>query len=62
VLGPGVRVLSERGRFLDSDLGVTAMPTVHPSSLLRAPDPAARARAYADFLADLRAAAAWPLR
>jgi uracil-DNA glycosylase len=59
VLGPGVRVLRERGRFLDTDLGVTAMPTVHPSSVLRAPDAGARERAYADFLADLGRATAW---
>jgi uracil-DNA glycosylase len=58
VLGAGVRVLRERGRFLDTDLGVKAMPTVHPSSVLRAPDGGARERAYADFLADLREAAA----
>ncbi len=30
--------------------------TVHPSSVLRAPDPTAREEAYADFVADLNAA------
>jgi uracil-DNA glycosylase family protein len=59
VLGPGVRVLRERGQVRRSPLGVAAMPTVHPSSVLRAPDPEARARAYADFVADLGLAAAW---
>lgn len=59
LLGPGIRVMRERGTFLPTDLGVTAMPTVHPSSVLRAPDAAARERAYADYLADLRRAAAW---
>jgi DNA polymerase len=59
VLGPGVSVLRERGRFLTTSLGVTAMPTVHPSSVLRAPDVTGRERAYADFLADLRLAAGW---
>jgi uracil-DNA glycosylase len=53
------RVLRERGRFLSSPLGTTVMPTVHPSSILRAPDPEARERAYADFVADLRGAARW---
>jgi uracil-DNA glycosylase len=35
------------------------MPTVHPSSILRAPDATARERAYGDFVADLRTAATW---
>jgi DNA polymerase len=59
VLGSSVRVLRDRGRFLPSPLGVTAMPTVHPSSILRAPDPAAREEAYTSFVADLRQAASW---
>jgi uracil-DNA glycosylase len=33
------------------------LATVHPSSLLRAPDPATREREYARFVADLRLAA-----
>jgi DNA polymerase len=33
------------------------LATVHPSSLLRQPDEESRAREYALFLADLRAAA-----
>ena len=59
VLGSSVRVLRDRGRFLPSPLGVTAMATVHPSSILRAPGPAAREEAYAGFGADLRRAASW---
>ena len=35
------------------------MATVHPSSVLRAPDPEARRRAYADFVADLATAVRW---
>lgn len=57
VLGPGISVLRERGRFLSTPLGVTAMPTVHPSSVLRAPDAAGRDRAYEAFVTDLRMAA-----
>jgi uracil-DNA glycosylase len=34
------------------------LATVHPSSLLRAPDEAARREAYAGFVADLRVVAA----
>lgn len=59
VLGPQVRVLRDRGRFAPSPFGVTAMPTVHPSSILRAPDEVGRERAYRDFLADLEIAAGW---
>jgi DNA polymerase len=59
LLGTSFRVLRERGRFFPSPLDVTAMATVHPSSILRAPDDQARHRAYADFVADLRTAATW---
>src|SRR5213078_1593630 len=59
LLGSSFRVLRDRGRFVPGPVGVTAMATVHPSSILRAPDPDARERAYSDFVADLRTAAAW---
>jgi uracil-DNA glycosylase len=59
VLGTDVRVLRDRGRTFPSPLEATAMPTVHPSSILRAPDEVGRDHAYRDFVADLRAAAAW---
>ena len=59
VLGAQVRVLRDRGRFFQSPFEVTAMPTVHPSSILRAPDDVGRERAYRDFLADLEIAAGW---
>jgi uracil-DNA glycosylase family protein len=59
LLGSSFRVLRERGHFVPSPLGVTAMATVHPSAVLRAPEDQARRRAYADFVADLRTAAAW---
>src|ERR1041385_974792 len=54
VLGSQARVLRDRGRFFPSRLDVTVMPTVHPSSILRAPDASARERAHRDFVADLR--------
>ncbi|HXM58381.1 MAG TPA: UdgX family uracil-DNA binding protein [Candidatus Dormibacteraeota bacterium] len=59
VLGPQVRVLRDRGQFYPSPLDVTTMPTVHPSSILRAPDAGARERAHRDFVADLATAADW---
>jgi uracil-DNA glycosylase len=48
-----VKVTQDRGRPLDSPLAELVVATVHPSSLLRAPDEAARREAYASFVADL---------
>jgi uracil-DNA glycosylase len=62
LLGSSFRVLRERGRFFPSPLDVTVMATVHPSSILRAPDPEARERAYADFVRDLATASDWLAR
>jgi DNA polymerase len=60
VLGNDVKVLRDRGAVLDRDSAVgpgAFLVTVHPSSVLRAPDDAARASARAAFVADLRVAA-----
>jgi probable DNA metabolism protein len=57
VFGPAVRVLRDRGRFAASTFCPQTLITVHPSSLLRAPDEETRARNYVDFVADLRLAA-----
>jgi uracil-DNA glycosylase family protein len=54
LLGRGFSVMKERGRFIDSDLAPLVTATVHPSSVLRAPDDAARADAMRAFVADLR--------
>jgi uracil-DNA glycosylase family protein len=59
VLGTAFKVTKERGKVvkIPDDLvrtPVTALATVHPSSVLRAPD---REAAYEDFLADLRVVA-----
>jgi len=58
LLGRGVRVTQDRGRPLETTLAPVAFATVHPSSILRAPDPEARRREHALFVDDLRAAAA----
>ncbi len=58
VFGSSFRVTKQRGRVLKSPLALRVLATVHPSSLLRQPDEEARAREYALFLADLRAAKA----
>jgi probable DNA metabolism protein len=54
VLGPEVRVLRDRGEFRASDFCAQTFVTVHPSSLLRAPNEAARAEAYGLFVRDLK--------
>ena len=56
VLGRAVAVMKERGRPIPMEQGV-ALQTVHPSFLLRVPDPDVRDWEYAAFVADLRLAA-----
>ena len=58
LLGSGFRVSQRRGELLDSDLAPKVLATVHPSSILRAPDDEARALAYKGFVADLVVVAA----
>jgi DNA polymerase len=38
VIGSKARVMKDHGRFLEAKLGRTAMPTLHPSAILRAED------------------------
>jgi len=57
ILGPTFRVTQHRGKVIPTPLGTPAVPTVHPSSILRAPDEASRAEAMAAFVSDLRSAA-----
>ena len=54
LLGPKFKVTQQRGEFVESELAPLATGTVHPSSVLRAPDEEARHRAYQDFVEDLR--------
>jgi uracil-DNA glycosylase len=54
LLGPKFRVTQHRGEFLESPLADVVMATVHPSSLLRAPDEETRRREIAAFVGDLR--------
>jgi uracil-DNA glycosylase family protein len=58
LVGRHVKVTQDHGRPLDSPLAEHVLATVHPSSLLRAPDEAARHAAYTGFVEDLRAVAA----
>jgi uracil-DNA glycosylase family protein len=53
VLGPKVKVLANRGKFLASPLGRRVLITVHPSSVLRAPEET-RELAYQALIDDLK--------
>jgi DNA polymerase len=57
LLGREVRVTRDRGRLLETELAPAALATVHPSSILRAPDDDSRRRERALFVDDLRVAA-----
>jgi uracil-DNA glycosylase len=54
LLGAKFKVTQQRGELIDSDLAPKATATVHPSSILRAPDEEARRQAYEDFVEDLK--------
>lgn len=54
VLGRGFRVTQQRGAFVKSPLAELVTATVHPSSILRAPDDDARRQEMRDFVADLK--------
>jgi uracil-DNA glycosylase len=54
MLGKSFRVTQQRGRMLTSEAGPLITATVHPSSILRAPDDEARRREMDLFVADLR--------
>lgn len=54
LLGRDFRVTQHRGEFLQSGLASFVMATVHPSSILRAPDEQARHDAMKQFIADLK--------
>ena len=55
VLGRAVAVTRERGRPFRLANGTTVFLTVHPSYLLRQPNPETRRREHENFLKDLRA-------
>lgn len=57
LLGRSFRVTRQRGQLVPSELAERVMATVHPSSILRAPDDESRRRELALFVRDLRAIA-----
>ena len=54
LLGRGFKVTKQRGDFVPSSLAPLATATVHPSSILRAPDDESRRREMREFVADLK--------
>ena len=54
LLGPQFRVTKQRGQFIESTLAPYVMATVHPSSILRAPDDETRRLEYRRFVDDLK--------
>jgi len=58
ILGPEASVTRDRAKPFPSSLAPLVSLTVHPSSILRAPDSASRAEARQQFVADLRSIAA----
>ena len=58
LLGRGFKVSRQRGEPVPSSLAPVVMATVHPSSILRAPDDEARREEMERFVEDLRKVAA----
>jgi uracil-DNA glycosylase family protein len=54
LLGTQFRVTKQRGEFIESSLAPYVMATVHPSSILRAPDEETRQLEHARFIEDLK--------
>ncbi|HZQ85644.1 MAG TPA: uracil-DNA glycosylase family protein, partial [Acidimicrobiales bacterium] len=61
-VGRPVKVTELRGQVLRSPEGWTVVPTVHPSSILRADDPESREVQFDAFVADLSAVPALVVR
>ena len=54
LLGRTFKVTQQHGQWVEWPYEPLATATVHPSSILRAPDDVARDAAYEGFVADLR--------
>jgi DNA polymerase len=53
LLGKDFRVTKMRGQWIESGHAERTMATLHPSAILRAPDPELRELQYRDFVGDL---------
>jgi uracil-DNA glycosylase family protein len=58
LIGRNFKVSQQRGELVESDLAENVMATVHPSSILRAPDDETRHAEMARFIDDLKKVAA----
>lgn len=58
LLGSSFRLTEHRGELVSSELAPRVIATVHPSSILRAPDEETRHVAMAEFIGDLKKIAA----
>ncbi len=54
VLGSQFRVSTQRGQWVQSNIAPLVMATIHPSSILRAPDDDSRHEEMRKFVADLK--------
>jgi len=54
VMGSQFRLMTQRGQVLTSALAEKVIATIHPSAVLRAPDPEARRVAYEMLVSDLK--------
>jgi DNA polymerase len=58
MMGPQFRITKSRGEiFTDTQWAPKFMATLHPSALLRIPDPVLRRQSYDQFVEDLKIAA-----
>jgi DNA polymerase len=53
LLGKDFRVTKMRGQWVDSEHAMRTIATIHPSAILRAPDPDMRESQYREFVGDL---------
>lgn len=53
IMGKQFRVTADRGKWLATELKSKVIATIHPSAILRAPDPATRELQYKEFVADM---------
>ena len=53
ILGKDFRVTKQRGEWVESEHAEKTIATLHPSAILRAPDPEIREQQYRDFVGDL---------
>lgn len=54
LIGKDFRVTKQRGIWLETEHAAKTIATIHPSAILRAPDPEMRERQYEGFVNDLK--------